>query len=577
MAKFQLFKRRVDRVAELQRQLETVKARLAKYPAWALETADVYSHNLVDTSVLEAQADLMRKLSWVNIAVTFKANSGAAQGAGVYTRKGENKEAVENHPFELLLDHPQFDTGYSRHELLFDTFAYYALNGNAYWWLNKSNPTAPPDEIWVIPPSRIIPIPDGKMYIKRYDYDPGDGGLIRLEPSEVIHFKGFDPLDPFNGMSNVEAIAVDAQGDIGASHWNAKLFKTSNGRLPSILAFNDNIPDPDWDIIQKDVDSNAAKRQMMLLRNTGAGGVQWLQNTISQSDMEFIAGRNFAKEEIYAIFAPGLASLLAINATEANSKTGKATFAEYGLWPMLSLCQQKITAAIMPCYSESELFEFDDPRQSDRMLELSEIAEYGKYHTIDEIRQKYYEDDPLADVTKIESDDRGILLPAQVGPGTPVPSDEPEPELPPVVPGAPVVPTTIQQEGQGEALETADEELPGEAPETPVEPAAGQIPEPDDEPAVKGAELRSELKKWRAKCLYNLKHGKGERKGAYAEFISPTIPLDLYAAIKARLETATNADEVKDAFKANETDQSDQSAAQVLEGIRLAMEFQLKG
>ena len=78
--------------------------------------------------------------------------------------------------------------------------------------------------------------------------------------------------------------------------------------------------------------------------------------------------------------------------------------------------------------------EFDDIRITDRALELSEIAAYSQTHTVDEVRSRYYQDEPLGD-------DRGNLLVTEVGKGL-TPAD-PNPEPPP----API----IMQPAQGTA------------------------------------------------------------------------------------------------------------------------------
>ena len=548
MAKLDLFNRKA--IKQLQAELDAIKARASSLPEFAGAYADVQSMQLPDPSVYANQAELFARLSWVCIAIDFAANAFASLPLSVVKAKGEDTEEIPNHEFEQLLKHPQIDTNFSQFELMYNTAAYYSLCGNAYWWLNKGNEKSAPDEVWVIPPGQIVPIPDKKLWIKGYWYDPGDGSQIFLEPWDVVHFKGFHPKDQFMGMSKIEPIATDAEADIAAGKWNAKFFRDSNGKLPSVLAFADNIPDTEWAIIKKDIGDAANKRQMMMLRNVKAGGVQWLQASATQKDMEFLNSRNFTKEEIFAIFAPGLASILAINATEANSKTGKATFAEYKLWPMCQTFAQKITAAVLPAYGEGLEAEYEDPRQSDRQLELAEMAEYSKTHTVDQINEKYWGDKPIAEVTGIESDNRGILFPAQISSGTPAPSDEePEEETPEPNPFETMTPVLEETPVQGEPAEADD------------------IDETEDaeEPYVKGAELRAELKKWQRKCQYYFKHGKGEKRGAYAEFISPSIPLDMYAAIKARLEKAESEADIKAAFTTTITPVLKEPAPEVLE------------
>jgi hypothetical protein len=112
------------------------------------------------------------------------------------------------------------------------------------------------------------------------------------------------------------------------------------------------------------------------------------------------------------------------------------------------------------------------------VLELAEIVEYAKYHTIDEIRKNKFDDEELAKVTGIDSDDRGILLPAQISPTTPVPSDEPPPN-------ENMTPPIVTQN------ETTTPILP-----IPTEAGNPEMPEQEaEQPYVQGSELRAELKK----------------------------------------------------------------------------------
>jgi phage portal protein BeeE len=539
-----LFTRQPSQLDLLRQEIETLKAKASQYPAWALEMAGVNEMALPDPSVYAAQASQYQSLSWINIAVNFKAGAAAAQKLSVVRTMGEDdEEAISNHPFELLLYSP--NPLMSRFELLFSTFAFYALCGNAYWWLNKATDAAEPAEIWMIPPQRLQPIPDGKLYLQGYYYFPGDGNRLFLNPWEIVHFHGFNPMDEWLGMSNFEPVAVVAEGDKAAARWNTKFFRDGNGKLPSVLAFADNIPDPDWNRIKDDVRDKSNQRQMMMLRNVKAGGINWIQATATQREMEFLAGRKANRDEIWNTFAPGLVSILSENATEANAKSGKATFAEYALWPALSLVAEKITADVLPCYGDNLKAEFADPRISDRAMELLEINEYSKTHTIDEVRQKYYSDAPLAEISEVASDTRGNALPSQIGPSTPIPSDEPEVAPEPV-------PTALQPFA------------PSETPSTPDQ-AVDEVATPPAMPE----DVASELAKWRRKALNAVSGG----KSANVKFESDVLPANIYQVLSTGLANATDAGAVRTLFEnVTVVPAKSSDAAAVLEAIRLGVE-----
>jgi HK97 family phage portal protein len=477
-------------------------------PDWALATAAVESRALPNLDLPAHQADLYRKLSWVNAAIATVARACALQPFNVYRLDGTQRVDVDNHPLEALLQRP--NPLMSRYELLYATVAWRKLTGNAYWWLNRPSESAPPDEVWLLSSRRVQPVPDGRLYIKGYLYDPGDGVKMPLEPWQVVHFKGFHPANEFLGASDIEALAWAAEGDYKQSQWNVNFFSEDNAKFPGVLAFADPIPDEPWERMKREFRDQAGgvKRQTMrMMRNVGAGGVQWIQTNVSQRDMEFLEGRQFNKEEMWAVLAPGLASVLDVNATEANAMSGRKTLVDNAVWPELVAMAEKITNGLLPSYGEGLTADFDDPRITDRALELEERKVWQMTHTVDEVREHYDGDKGLGD-------ERGALLVPQVEKlgGTP---DVLEPPIAPGnVPGNP---------------DTAGD----------AEPDAGG----DDVKAERQvtAERESEMATWRR---YAHKHGALKASG----FKPDHLPSDVAGVIKARLQAATSDEEVHAAF-----------------------------
>jgi len=390
-----------------------------QFPTWALQTAEAQQYNLPNPSIYENQAHLYRTLSWIGTAIDITAQSAAVVPGSVMQNDGEKKREVLNHAFEQLLRKPNPED--SRYEFLLATFMHRKLNGNAYWWLNCANGHAAPDEIWLIPPSKITPVPDGRMYLRGYLYGPGDGREIPLEPWEIVHFKSPNPFNRFLGLSAIESLAVVGMSDVEMQKWNARLFGENNARLPGILAFAEFIQDADWERLKKEAGDASKKRQNMMLRGVGKGGVEWMQAASSQKDMEFLEGRDFTKREIYDRLAPGLSSKLDVNSTEANSTTGAVTFKEDTIYPLHVEIADKITQKLMPRYGQNLTYEFKDIRVTDRQLELKEQEAFALTHVIDEIRNKYYEDPPIGD-------ERGKMLIAEVRSGTVKQEAQPQPQ-----------------------------------------------------------------------------------------------------------------------------------------------------
>lgn len=224
---------------------------------------------------------------------------------------------------------------------------------------------------------------------------------------------------------------------------------------------------------------------------------------VSQKDMEFLNARTFNKEEIFAAFAPGLSSMLAVNATEANSKTGKATFSEMTIWPIHQAVAEKFTNDILPGYGEGLVGEFDDVRESDRQMDLKEQEIAFQVLTVKEIRERYYQLEPLGD----ERDDQ-LVSGATAAP----PKEEPEPAMmPPTPPPAP--PAVVVEETE-------------------------DTPEDD-------TTLRDDLLRWQRKLS---KRAKADKPFDDVLFESDVIPAVLHAAIEGALSATRTTDEIRAVF-----------------------------
>lgn len=495
------------------REIAALKAQIAKITGrFPLAYAGGERWNVPDPSVYGYQADLYRQISWIAAAVQILSQSCATVPFNVKRMEGEDTVDVPNHPFEKLMRKP--NPMMSRQEFLEAVFGYYRLTGNGYIWVNSANERAEVDEMWVIPSNQVQPVPDGNLYLRGYLYYSGTGIEMVLEPHEVVHLKRFNPNNLFVGLSPIEAIAEQAQGDLGRVKRDSRLYNDTNGRLPGILAFADGFIDEEWDRLKAEVGNKANQmRQFMMLRGVKQGGVQWINTTLSNRDMEFLDNRRFTKEEIYDLFAPGLASMLAVNATEANSKIGKATFDEYARWPMLTALSEKITLDILPRYGDNLIGEFDDIRAKDRAMELQELQSFSLTHTVAEIRKEYYQDDPLGD----ERDD---LFPSQVQ----ATSGQPEPKLQP-------------QPAQ----------LMGAQPEAPAQESTPEDDMQDIENAGDSAEIEAklaDLRRWKRVARKAVKAGK-----PIPDFVTEAIPGVEQERIRAALSACKSLEEVDAVFE----------------------------
>jgi HK97 family phage portal protein len=478
-------------------------------PSWLSALSYPQRWALQDLSAYSAQVDTYRTLSWVQIAVATLSQTAAGTPLGVMQRQGEDTEDIINHPFEQLLDRP--NPLHSRMELFETTFSYRSLSGNGYWWLNRTNENQPPAEIWPIPSNHILPVPDGNLAIRGYMFEPGGGKpKIPLETWEVVHFKKFNPINYYVGLSPIEAVGNSIIGDQAMSRWNATYFDKDNANVPGMLTFADPIPDGEWKKLKAEAKEQygGTNRALMMLRNVGKGGVEWISTNLSQKDMEFLAGRAFNREEIYSIFAPGLFAMLSKDASLNNARSNEATFMSKAVWPLLQTTAQKITNDVLPAYGDNLVCEFEDVRVRDRQMDLSEQEQAGKVMTIAEIRERYYDLPPLGD----ERDDK---LVAQAG--NPF--------------GSSSGPNPFADNFNGNKppqLDSGKEEAPEDDVEEPVKARREVQP-------TKAQQVRDELRTWERFVVKRLKAG----QQSWREFKAEFVPAALKAAIEGGLDAVS--------------------------------------
>lgn len=502
-------------------RLGYVKAAATSAPDWALVQANTARYDMPELTTVDNQARLYLHLSWMAIAVNLVANACAAQPLAIKkVQASEENKDVPSHPFELLLRRP--NPNRSRFDFLFETFAWLRTTGDAYWWLNKAGPTAPPDELWNIPSNQLTPIPDGKLYLAGYEYDPGTGNKKTLPVDQVVHFSGWNPVNAFVGTSPVEQIRMTASADLAMQKWNSNFFGPQNAKASGALAFADPINDEDWKKIQAQLkrELGGTERAMLMLRGVGQGAVHWLNMAMLQKDMEFIQGRQFNKEEILLMCGvhPGGVDP---NATEANALAAKAFMAEYTLFPALTSVAETISNTVLPLYGGDLVAEFEDPRKSDRALELTEQQAYERTHTVDEVRKKFYGDTAIGD-------ERGKMLPVEIAAGTYLKLIEPEPEpVPPgLVPGGQPENVPPNQGDQGDMpVEEGDKPAPASAEAAGEGAVRAVVPAPS--PVV------DDLRRWRDKVKR-----RGEAVGFESEHFTPGVKALIEQRLAADWESA---------------------------------------
>lgn len=235
----------------------------------------------------------------VRICVDFLARNGAQCALRGYTFGSEDTRSrsriPDDHPFARLIREPnptttwyQLDYGVRADRILYD---------NAFVWKASKGDAR---RLYRIPPAYITP-KGGNIVTgpDRYELTTVSGPPKVLEPEEVIHFHGYDPVDPRVGASVLRALRNILREEVEASRQRSKFWE----RGARFGGFIERPKDASW----SDTAFNRFNTGLMEWMRGGAREQTWMvledgmkPNPIgfSPQDAQFMEGREFALEMV---------------------------------------------------------------------------------------------------------------------------------------------------------------------------------------------------------------------------------------------------------------------------------------
>ncbi len=281
----------------------------------------------------------------------------------IFTIKGGKRQIQPFHPVAKLLKTPSANKGGA--EFFAELVSSKLLFGDAYI-LASGMDKAPPKELYLLASQNTnIVIENGRAVAYKYHSHSGEK-LFPINPitrmSRVLHVKNYNPVNPFNGLSCLDAAAASIEVHNMASRWNAGLLR--NGARPSgalvVKEGSGYLSDEQFERIReqlndKYVGSASAGRPMIL-----EGGLDWREMSISPKDMDFVESKNAAAREIALAFGVP-PQLLGINGdnTYSNMQEARLALWEETLIPLLDKLSDSMTNWLSHLFGEEIIVEFD--------------------------------------------------------------------------------------------------------------------------------------------------------------------------------------------------------------------------
>lgn len=297
-------------------------------------------------------------------------------------RKTQDKfMTMEKHPvLDLLYNVNPLYTSYLLYEA---TQAYIELTGECFWWLAGSTKQGyNAKEIWILRPDWVT-IEDSKdKLIESYSYGPPGwtDRKIKIPFEQVIHFKDFNPVNPYRGHGVVKAAAIAIDTDEYAARYNRQFFY--NDASPGgVIATENILQDDDYTRIRnewEDVHKGSENSWKVAILEAG---LTWQEVGLKQRDMQFIEGRKASRDEILAMFqVPKPILGVSDDVNRASAREARAVFLENVIEPKMRRFVSFLNEFLLPKYGDKKLFfDFVSPVPADQTV-IQKNIELGMQH-----------------------------------------------------------------------------------------------------------------------------------------------------------------------------------------------------
>lgn len=301
--------------------------------------------------------------------VSMLARSASSVKLMIYDKKTNKK--IENHPLELLLNNPNpTQNGYEFFESL---YSYKLLSGNTYIQaiLLDKNIFKNPKELFILRPDRMTIIIDNNSSIPyAYKYKVNNSEKIFYVDkisgnAEILHIKNFNPINDWYGLSPIEAASYSIDQHNEASKWNQSMLQ--NGARPSgalIVKGNGDdsafLTDEQFTRLKKQLNEEFAGTENAGKPLLLEGGLEWMEMSLSPSEMNFLEMKNSCARDIALAF--GVPSqLLGIpgDNTYSNLTEARLSMWEETIIPMIDNVVDALNKWLIPMFNDNIALYYD--------------------------------------------------------------------------------------------------------------------------------------------------------------------------------------------------------------------------
>lgn len=256
-------------------------------------------------------------------------------------RKGDQFETLIDHELLALLRNPSGDNEaepLSQFDLFEATASFIALQGECYWYMVPGRLSGKPKEIVILRPDKVGIDIDDFGNVNGYFIRRSVGNPIPLEVKEILHFKLFNPKNPYHGMSPIDAGEDEIATDQYAKTFTRNFFRNNAG-LSGVLN------------VKGEVTKNAFQKFVRAWRDKyegvdNAGKVAIVRDSeaaftkvgLGLNELDMKALRDMSKDDVrmlYKVPKPLLGDADGAGLGRGNVESLEYIFAKYNLDPKM--------------------------------------------------------------------------------------------------------------------------------------------------------------------------------------------------------------------------------------------------